>query len=66
MELIRLGRTEAQVSRVSLGTWAYGGPATVQGRAVGWSGHQENAASAALLRAYELGISHWDTADSLF
>jgi aryl-alcohol dehydrogenase-like predicted oxidoreductase len=32
-------------------------------RSVGWSGHDQNAARAALVAAYEHGITHWDTAD---
>jgi aryl-alcohol dehydrogenase-like predicted oxidoreductase len=35
----------------------------VGGRPVGWSGHDDRQATAALRRAYELGLNHWDTAD---
>src|SRR5205085_398740 len=31
---------------------------------VGWTGHDDSAAKHALKRAYELGITHWDTADA--
>jgi aryl-alcohol dehydrogenase-like predicted oxidoreductase len=64
MRTIRLGRTNVQVPAISLGTWGHGGPNTNEGASVGWSGHDDAAAKAALLRAYELGITHWDTADA--
>jgi len=58
-----LGRTRLSVPVVSLGTWAYGGE-NVAGKAeIGWSGHDDDMALAALARAHALGIDHWDTAD---
>ena len=63
MKSIRLGKTGVQVPAVGLGTWAYGGPGTVDGDPVGWSGRDDDAASRALLRAFDRGMTHWDTAD---
>ena len=63
MRYIRLGRTNAEVSAVSLGTWGYSGPREVNGTAVGWSGHDDELARRAMIRAWESGINHWDTAD---
>jgi len=63
MKTIRLGRTNTQVSAVSLGTWGHGGPNMSGEASVGWSGNDDSEATAALIRAYELGIRHWDTAD---
>ncbi|MFO0746326.1 MAG: aldo/keto reductase [Myxococcota bacterium] len=60
---IRFGRTNVQVPVVSLGTWAFGGENMAGTRPVGWSGHDDQQAKAALVRAFELGITHWDTAD---
>ncbi len=60
----RFGRTEAQVSTVAVGTWSYGGARSVAGHGVGWSGHEDSTALAALRAAYEGGINHWDTADA--
>ncbi len=63
MRQILLGRTNVRVSAVSLGTWSYGGPNQSGTIPVGWA-HQRDADSrAALHRAWELGINHWDTAD---
>ena len=63
MRRIRLGRTDTEVSSISVGTWGHGGARSVGGRPVGWSGHDDRQAAAALRRAYELGLNHWDTAD---
>jgi aryl-alcohol dehydrogenase-like predicted oxidoreductase len=64
MRTIRFGKTEARVPAVSLGTWGHGGPNVAHGSPVGWSGHDDQAARQALVRAHELGITHWDTADA--
>jgi aryl-alcohol dehydrogenase-like predicted oxidoreductase len=64
MKLIRLGRTNASVPTVSLGTWGHGGPhIAANGASVGWKNHDDAAAKAAMVEAYRNGISHWDTAD---
>ncbi|HYO77683.1 MAG TPA: aldo/keto reductase [Thermoanaerobaculia bacterium] len=64
MRTIRFGRTDVHVPAVSLGTWGHGGPrVTESGASVGWSGHDDDAAKAAIAEAYRNGITHWDTAD---
>jgi myo-inositol catabolism protein IolS len=60
---IRFGRCNVMVSPVAVGTWAHGGPKTVGRRPVGWSGHDDDKARRALVRSFESGITHWDTAD---
>ena len=64
MRHVILGRTKIAVSAISLGTWAYGGSNTIGDRSVGWSGHDDETARQCLIRAWELGINHWDTADA--
>lgn len=59
----RFGRTGLMVPRVSLGTWAYGGENLAGTAEVGWSGHDEGQAIAAMQHAYLRGLTHWDTAD---
>ena len=63
MRTVRLGRTNAHVPAVSIGTWSHGGPNEVGGQAVGWSGHDDRLAKDALRRAFDAGLFHWDTAD---
>ncbi|MBC8401003.1 MAG: aldo/keto reductase [Candidatus Marinimicrobia bacterium] len=63
MKKIILGRTNQLVSAISLGTWSHGGPNTSGNTPVGWTGYDEDLAYRALLKAWEVGINHWDTAD---
>ena len=64
MKYVKLGRTGENVSRISLGTWSYGGANTIdEDNPVGWSGQNDKDSTKALMKAYELGINHWDTAD---
>jgi len=64
MRYIRLGRTGAEVPVVSVGTWGHSGPRRVKRHPVGWSDQDDDAARATLLRAWEGGLTHWDTADA--
>ena len=63
MEFITLGKTESSVSNISLGTWAYGGSSTSGNQSVGWADQADTDSKKALLKAHEVGINHWDTAD---
>ena len=63
MEYITLGKTESSVSNISLGTWAYGGASTSGNQSVGWADQADIDSKKALLKAHEVGINHWDTAD---
>ena len=65
MRTIRFGRTNIHVPAVSLGTWGHGGERVADsGESVGWSGHDDSQAKAALIAAHRNGITHWDTADA--
>ena len=64
MEYTILGRTREKVSRISLGTWSYGGANTVgKNQPIGWAGQEDSDSHTALQKAYSVGINHWDTAD---
>ena len=63
MRQITLGRTKTKVSAVGLGTWSYGGKNISEGRSVGWAGQEKLDSQKALIKAWEVGINHWDTAD---
>mgnify|MGYP001492996545 FL=1 len=63
MRKIILGRTDAEVSAISLGTWAFGGENMSGSIPVGWSGQTDEDSTSVLTKAYEVGINHWDTAD---
>lgn len=64
MRRVRLGRTGVEVPAIGFGTWGHGGSnENYEGSSVGWSGHDDEAARASLVRGWELGLTHWDTAD---
>jgi myo-inositol catabolism protein IolS len=64
MEYRELGKSGLRVSEISLGCWAIGGPAWRDGNPVGWSGADDGESLAGLRRAFELGVNHFDTADT--
>ncbi len=63
MRKVILGKTGVEVSAVSLGTWSYGSGNVSGGQSIGWHGQDDSDSRAALRRAWESGINHWDTAD---
>ena len=63
MRKIILGRTEAPVSAISLGTWAFGGENKIGKKSVGWANQSDNDSRSVLIKAWEKNINHWDTAD---
>ncbi|PQV63712.1 putative oxidoreductase [Abditibacterium utsteinense] len=63
MNIRILGRSGLKVSEIGLGCWAIGGPSWRDGSAVGWSGNDDSQSLSGLMRAHELGINHFDTAD---
>ena len=63
MRKIVLGKTNCEVSAISLGTWAFGGESMSGKFSVGWSGQTKENSEKTLKKAWEVGINHWDTAD---
>jgi aryl-alcohol dehydrogenase-like predicted oxidoreductase len=55
MKYTRLGRTELQVSTIALGTWAFGGE---------WGSFEATEAKAVVRRAFDLGVTFFDTAQA--
>jgi aryl-alcohol dehydrogenase-like predicted oxidoreductase len=58
------GKTGLQVSPITFGAWSIGGPATLGGVQVGWSGVNDNDSLDALAAAFDAGINTYDTADA--
>ncbi|MFQ6607221.1 MAG: aldo/keto reductase [Fidelibacterota bacterium] len=63
MRKVVLGKTGVEVSAVSLGTWSFGSGNVTGGQSVGWYGQEDQDSREVLIRAWESGINHWDTAD---
>ena len=57
-----LGRSGIEVSPLGLGCWAIGGPWTFNGAPAGWSEVDDTESVRALRRAFELGVTFFDTA----
>jgi len=64
VQRVALGRTGVSVPAVSVGTWGHSGPRRIRRHPVGWSGQDDVAARRSLIRAWELELTHWDTADA--
>jgi len=58
----RLGRSGIEVSALGLGCWAIGGPWLFNGAPAGWSQVDDEESLRALRRAFELGVTFFDTA----
>jgi aryl-alcohol dehydrogenase-like predicted oxidoreductase len=59
----RLGQSGPEISALGMGCWAIGGPHARQGRPVGWGVVNDDESIRALRRAYDLGVTFFDTAD---
>lgn len=57
-----LGRSGIEVSAMGLGCWAIGGPFWRKGEPVGWGNVNDEDSIRAIQRAYDLGITFFDTA----
>ena len=58
----RLGATGPTVSALGVGTWALGGPFTVDGRDAGWGEVDDDVSIAALHAAFDAGVTLVDSA----
>jgi aryl-alcohol dehydrogenase-like predicted oxidoreductase len=63
MEYRAFGRTDLKVSAVGFGAWAIGGPAMAGPTPIGWGEADDATSREALCRAFDLGITFYDTAD---
>jgi aryl-alcohol dehydrogenase-like predicted oxidoreductase len=63
MEYRKLGSSDVKVSEVSLGCWTMGGLNWVEGQPNGWANVDENEITAAVKRAVDAGVNHFDNAD---
>jgi myo-inositol catabolism protein IolS len=63
MNYRKLGQTDVAVSEISLGCWTMGGLNWVDGQANGWANVNEDEIVAAVKRAVDAGVNHFDNAD---
>lgn len=64
MHYRKLGNTGITVSEIGFGGWAIGGSADAGGTPLGWGKTSDDESLAAIRRAFELGVTFFDTADS--
>ena len=63
MKYRKLGTSELEVSEISLGCWTMGGLNWVDGRPNGWANVDEAEVAAAVKKAIDAGVNHFDNAD---
>ncbi len=63
MKYRKLGTSELEVSEISLGCWTMGGLNWVAGRPNGWANVNEAEVAAAVKKAVNAGVNHFDNAD---
>ncbi len=60
----QLGRSGIEVSSMGMGCWAIGGPFWAGETPLGWGEVDDTESTRALLKAFELGVTFFDTADA--
>jgi len=63
MNYRNLGTSDVKVSEVSLGCWTMGGLNWVNGNPNGWANVDEDEITAAIKKAVDAGVNHFDNAD---
>jgi aryl-alcohol dehydrogenase-like predicted oxidoreductase len=63
METRDFGSTGMRLSAIGFGAWGIGGPAMAGSIPIGWGPADDSVSIAALRRAYERGVTFYDTAD---
>jgi len=58
----KLGRSGIEISALGMGCWAVGGPWMFNGSPAGWSGVDDAESLRAIQRAFDLGVTFFDTA----
>lgn len=58
-----LGKTNLKISEIGFGAWAIGGPAMAGNIPIGWGNVDDEESKRAILKAVELGVNFFDTAD---
>lgn len=58
-----LGKTNLEVSEIGFGAWGIGGPAMAGNIPIGWGNVSDEESKKAILKAFDLGINFFDTAD---
>jgi aryl-alcohol dehydrogenase-like predicted oxidoreductase len=59
----QFGKTSLRVSEIGFGAWGIGGPTMAGNVPIGWGDVDDSTSLAALKRAFDLGITFYDTAD---
>ena len=63
MNYRKLGKSDVEVSEMSLGCWTMGGLSFVNGKSNGWANVDEDEITAAIKTAVDAGVNHFDNAD---
>ncbi len=63
MKYRRLGKSDIEVSEISLGCWTMGGLNWVNGKPAGWANVDESEIAEAINYAINQGVNHFDNAD---
>lgn len=63
MRYRKLGKTNLLVSEIGFGSWAIGGPVMAGDVPIGWGKVDDETSKKAIVKAVELGVNFFDTAD---